>query len=158
MFGREFVLERIRKIADYQFGKNVGKRLFPDNVEIVFSRRTGRIKYIYLEGNLLATLNPTTGLFKLTIEGAKRVLSFMESKRLWVKVNAAAVSFVERGGDVFAKHVVDSDEEIRPGEEVIVVNCRDEVVAVGRAILSGTEMKFFKRGVAVKVRRGRSEK
>jgi predicted RNA-binding protein len=29
-----------------------------------------------------------------------------------------------------------------------------KVLAVGRAVLSGEEMKAFKRGVAVKVRRG----
>ena len=67
-------------------------------------------------------------------------------------------SFIENGGDVFAKHVIDADEEIRPMEEVIILNSRNEVIAVGRALLSGIEMHEFTRGVAVKVRRGRSEK
>jgi archaeosine-15-forming tRNA-guanine transglycosylase len=38
-----------------------------------------------------------------------------------------------------------------------VVDERGGVLAVGRALLSGEEMKAFKRGVAVKVRRGRAE-
>ena len=38
--------------------------------------------------------------------------------------------------------------------EVIVVDEDSEVLAVGRAVLSGIEMKAFKRGVAVKVRHG----
>lgn len=158
MFGREFVLEKIRKIADYQFGKGIGKVLFPDNVEVVFSKRTGRIKYIYLDGELLAALNPLTGLFTLTLEGAKRVFEAMEPKHLWVKVSDEAASFVEGGSDVFAKYVVDADPEIRPGEEVIIINSNGEVIAVGKSILSGVEMKSFRRGVAVKVRRGRGEK
>ncbi|MEM1606867.1 MAG: PUA domain-containing protein [Candidatus Bathyarchaeia archaeon] len=158
MFSREFILERIRKIADYQFGKGVGEHLFPDNVEIIFSKGTGRIRHIYLNSVLLATLNPITGFFTLTVEGARRVLSSMKVKRLWVKISDDAIPFVEKGGDVFAKHVVDSDEGILPGEEVIVIDSDGNVIAVGRAVLSGAEMKAFKRGVAVRVRRGKSEK
>ncbi|MEM1561856.1 MAG: PUA domain-containing protein [Candidatus Bathyarchaeia archaeon] len=152
------ILERIRKIANYQFGGNVGEKLFPEDVKVIFSKRTGRIRYVYSGGRLLAALNPTTGLFTLTIEGARRVFSSMEQKRLWVKVDDSVVPFIERGKDLFAKHVVDADEDIRPGEEVFVINSNGEIVAVGRALLSGSEMKVFKRGVAVKVRRGKCEK
>ena len=66
--------------------------------------------------------------------------------------------FIEEGSDVFAKHVVEANEEIRPMEEVIVLNSHNEVIAVGRAVLSGDEMLEFRKGVAVKVRRGRAEK
>lgn len=155
MFKGRSHLERIRKIADYQFGKGVGEVLFPDNVEISFSKRTGRIRYIYLDGKLLATLNPITGLFALTIEGARRVL--MKARRLWVKISDDSAPFVEGGGDVFAKYVIESDENIHPGDEVIVIDQEGNVIAVGRAVLSGAEMKAFRRGIAVKVRRGRRE-
>lgn len=157
MFNKKFTLERIRKIADYQFGKGVGASLFPDNVEITFSKRTGRIRHVYLNGVLIATFNPTTGLFSLTVEGARRAFSSMEVKRLWIKISDNATPFVEKGNNVFAKHIIDSDEEIRPGEEVIVLNSRGDIVAVGRAVLSGSEMKAFKRGVAVKVRSGKAK-
>jgi len=53
--------------------------------------------------------------------------------------------------------VIRADGEIRPGEEVIVTNEKDEVLAVGRALLRGKEMLSFKRGVAVKTRRGVDE-
>jgi len=43
-------------------------------------------------------------------------------------------------------------------EEVIVLNGKQRVIAVGKAVLSGDEMKSFKKGVAVKVRRGDLEK
>jgi len=49
-------LQRIRSIADYQFGLGVGEKLFPDNVQIEYSRATGRIRYINLNGERLATL------------------------------------------------------------------------------------------------------
>jgi predicted RNA-binding protein (TIGR00451 family) len=159
MFNRSSnVLQKIRRVADYQFGKGAGDRLFPNRVTVVFSKKTGKIRHIHLDGNLLATLKPKEGLFSLTIEGAKRLIEEVEPKRLWVKLEEESSAFVERGSDVFAKHVISVDKEIRPREEVIILNKKNEVVAVGRAMLSGEEMRDFKRGVAVKVRRGNLEK
>lgn len=51
-------------------------------------------------------------------------------------------------------HIVKADDEIRAKDEVIVLDNNRRVLAVGRAVLSGAEMRAFKRGVAVKVRRG----
>ncbi len=147
-------LRKIRSVANYQFGKDVGKKLFPDRVKIVYSKRTGKIRHIYLDGKLLATLRPTNGLFSLTIKGAKRMMKNVKKQRLWVKVMAEAEPFIVKGKSVFAKHVVNSDNEIRPQEEVVVINEKNEVLAVGKALLTGMEMKAFRRGVAVRVRRG----
>ncbi len=151
------VLQKIRSIADYQFGKGVGERLFPSDVEVVFSQRTRRIRYIYLGGKRLVTLRPTDGMFSLTVAGAKRILNGTEHPRLWVKVSNDAAPFVAKGKSVFAKHVIDADEEIRPQEEVVVLDEKDQVLAVGRAVLTGAEMEQFKCGMAVRVRRGASE-
>lgn len=150
-------LRKIRSTADYQFGKGVGAKLFPDDVEVSYSKRTGRIRHIRLGGRLLATLRPRDGLFSLTVAGAKRLWETVQSKRLWVKVQDDVAPFIAKGKSVFAKHVVAADGEIRPREEVVVVNEKNMVVAVGRALLSGGEMTAFKRGVAVRVRRGVAE-
>ncbi|MDI6903915.1 MAG: pseudouridine synthase [Candidatus Bathyarchaeia archaeon] len=147
-------LRRIRSVADYQFGKGVGAKLFPENVEIVYSKRTGRIRYVYLNGKRLATLRPTDGLFSLSIAGAKRIVGNADSAKCLVTVRSDVTKFIAKGGDVFAVHVVRADDDIRSKDEVIVVHENGEVLAVGRAVLSGEEMKAFKKGVAVKVRRG----
>ena len=151
-------LQKIRSVADYQFGRNSGKSLFPDEVRIVYSKNTGKIRHIHLGEELLATLRPTTGLFVLTIAGAKRLVREVNPLRCWVKVHDDAEPFVSKGRSAFAKHVVDADEEIRPSEEVVVINTKNAVLAVGRALLSGKEMKEFSRGMAVRVRRGVAEK
>ncbi len=132
--------------------------MFPDDIKVVFSKRTGRIRHLYLKRKLLATLRPTDGMFSLTITGAKRLLNGVDSPRLWVKVSRDAAPFVAKGKSVFAKHVTAADTEIRPQEEVIVVNEDNKILAVGKAILTGREMTAFKRGVAVRVRKGVSEK
>ena len=153
----EDALRRIRSVADYQFGKGVGAKLFPENVEIAYSKRTGRIRYIYLNGKRLATLRPTDGLFSLSIKGAKRIAENAGSAKCFVTVQNNVSRFIAEGGDVFAVHVVKADYQIRPKDEVIIVDEGGRVLAVGRSVLSNEEIKSFKVGVAVKVRRGCKE-
>jgi predicted RNA-binding protein (TIGR00451 family) len=150
----ESALSRIRSIADYQFGKGVGVELFPENVEIVYSKATGRIRYLNLNGKRLATLRPTDGLLSLSITAAKLIAEKAEFARCFVTVQKDVSPFIADGGDVFAVHVVTADEAIRARDEVIVVDDATQVLAVGRALLSSAEMKVFQTGVAVKVRHG----
>ena len=146
-------LKRIRAVADYQFGPGAGEALFPDEVDIVKSRRTGRIKHIYLRGSLLATMRAEDGLLSLTISGAER-LSPILGERYKVVITEEAAPFVAEGRSAFAKHVIKADPGIRAGDEVLIVAPDGRLLAVGRAVLSGREMVVFKRGVAVKVRAG----
>ncbi len=146
----------LRKIADYQFGKDAGIALFPDNQSIRFekSKSTGKIKKIFCNENYLLTLRPDNGYFSLGIYGAKVLLKHFESPKLRVIVDDEASKFVSRGKDVFAKFILQADKEIRPKEEVIVVNQNDELLGVGKAVLNGEEMLVFNRGVAVNLRKG----
>ncbi len=147
-------LKRIRAVADYQFGKGAGEELFPERVKILFSKRTGRIRYVYLDGKRLATMRPTDGFFSLSVYGAKRIVEHAARAECCVVVRDDVSRFIAEGGDVFAVHVVKADTEVRAKDEVIVLDSSRRVLAVGRAVLSGEEMMAFKRGVAVKVRRG----
>jgi len=150
----EDALMRVRSIADYQFGKGVGVRLFPVNVKISYSKTTGRIRYVSLNGERLATLRPTDGLLSISINAANFMAENMGSARCFVAVREDVAKFVAEGSDVFAAHVVKADDAIRAKDEVIVVDEDNRVLAVGRALLSSSEMKAFKVGVAVKVRHG----
>lgn len=105
----------------------------------------------------MTTMRPTDGFFSLSINGAKRIVEHGSSVECFVFVRADVSKFVVEGGDVFAAHVVSADVHIRARDEVIVLDEARNVLAVGRAILSGEEMLAFKRGVAVKVRRGSAE-
>lgn len=148
---------KIRCTADYQFGKGIGTKLFPETVKITYSRNTGRIRYVYLDGERLATLRPTDGLFSLSIAGAKRIIEKTKSYGNVVTIRDEVSKFITEGGDVFATHVVDVDDAVRAKDEVIVVDKVGKVLAVGRAFLCAEEIRAFKRGVAVKVRRGSAE-
>jgi uncharacterized protein with predicted RNA binding PUA domain len=150
----EDALMRVRSVADYQFGKGVGIKLFPDGVKISFSKATGRIRYVNLGGERLATLRPTDGLLSISVSAARFLAENSRSARCFVTVRRDVAKFIAEGGDVFAVHVVKVDDAVRAKDEVVVVDGDNRVLAVGRALLSGLEMRAFKTGVAVKVRHG----
>jgi predicted RNA-binding protein (TIGR00451 family) len=147
-------LRRIRSVAEYQFGLSAGAALFPDDVRIIHSRNTGRIRQIYLGKELLAAFRPTDGQFTLTIASAKRLMERVPDLEYTVTVTEEAAEFIARGKNVFAKHVTYAGAKIRPGEEVIILSEKGGVIGTGKALLLAEEMKVFKTGVAVKTRRG----
>ena len=149
-------IQIIRDIAEFQFGKSIGKFLFPDDVKIVKSRKTNRIRKIFLEDKLIATLRASDGFFALRIEGAKRLKDKLKFPRYRVVIckDKEVLDIVSRGGSVFAKFIKNCDKKIIPREEVLVVDENDNLIAVGEALLNGEEMLEFNRGVAVKTREG----
>jgi uncharacterized protein with predicted RNA binding PUA domain len=151
-------LAKVRSIADYQFGKGVGAQLFPDNIEIQYSPRTGRIRYINLNGERLATLRPTDGVLSLSLKAAVFMAEKTPFAKCFVTVQNDVSKFIAAGGDVFAVHVVKVDAEVGARDEVIAIDENGQVLAVGRTLLCSEEIKSFKTGVAVKVRHGVNEK
>ena len=150
-------LGKVRSIADYQFGKGVGAVLFPDNIEIQYSPRTGRIRFINLNGERLATLRPTDGVLSLSLKAAQTMAQKTPFAKCFVTVKKDVSKFIAAGGDVFAVHVVKVDSEVGAKDEVIALDEDGQVLAVGRTMLSSEEMKAFKTGVAVKIRHGTKE-
>jgi uncharacterized protein with predicted RNA binding PUA domain len=146
-------LKRVRTIADYQFGRGAGEVLFPDNVEFKFST-TKKVRQILLDGNRIATVRARDGMLTLGITGAKVLHTFLKPPAQRVVVNSDAAPFVAKGKTAFARHVVAVDNEIRAGQEILVVDENDKLLATGKAVLSPLEMLAFKRGIAVDVRSG----
>lgn len=148
-------LARLRAIADYQFGRGAGNVLFSPSDKIVISKKTGRAKMVFSNsGDLVVTFRPRDGYLTLGLEGAKRLLREFREFKLKVTVDPGVETFICKGRDLFAKHVVKADDEIRAGDEVLVLSTSGKLLAIGKAVLNGNEMLDFKRGVAVKIRRG----
>ena len=150
-------LTKVRIIADYQFGKNVGKELFPDGVTFQLSR-TKRVRQVFYSGNRIATARARDGFFTLSIEGASVVHRLLPGKKLRVVILEEAVPFVERGKTAFIKHVVEIDPELRAGEEVLVTDADDRLLATGQLLLSPAEILALDSGAAVDVRVGIASK
>ncbi|MDD1739460.1 MAG: hypothetical protein LUQ30_01215 [Methanothrix sp.] len=78
----------------------------------------------------------------LSMDGAKRLEPL---GRYIVRIG----DFLPKGS-LLAPGVVEADEQIRPGDEVIIRG--EKAFGVGRARMSGWEMMASKRGVAVDIR------
>lgn len=145
-------LYRLRAVADYLFEKGVGKRMFPDGIKVIKSR--GRIRQVWLKNEIVCAIRATDGFIVLGRSGAELLRAAVGPPRLRVVVREDAAPFVAREKTVFAKHVVAADPEIRPGEEVLIVDKNDKLLATGKALLSGGEMLAFRCGAAVRTRKG----
>lgn len=144
-------ISKVRRIADYQFGPGVGKNIFPDGTTVTVSKNTGRIRSVLLDSMLLATLRARDGFFTLTIEGARRLHEVSVFPRHRVIVNDDSAPFNRKGYNVFFKFILDRDPEIIAGNEVLVVDKDDDLLACGKSVSSGWEMRNYRKGIAVKV-------
>jgi len=145
------MLKRARIIADFQFGRGAGEALFFEGTAFGLSS-TKRLRYLYSGKERIATVRANDGLLTLSMLGAKRLHGFLASPKCRVTVSDEAAPFVAKGGNVFAKHVQSVDPDIRAGEEVLVVDGQDKLLATGKAVLAPEEMLQINRGVAVAIR------
>lgn len=153
---RNNALRRVRTIADYQFGSGVGLILFPEESTFRYSS-TGRIRYILLNEERLATIRASDGRLTLSFLGGMRLKHALPSPGYRVVIDDRVIPFIASGKNAMAKHVLSADPMIRAGDEVMIVNQNDDLIAQGASALSGTEMLAFNYGVAVHVRKGRDQ-
>ncbi len=149
-------LRKVKAICDYQFGPLITDVLFDNNnnIHIEFSKNTGRMRHIYDQENLLLNFRPTNGFFTLSLFSAKKIIRSVPKPILRVIVQNEISEFIKKGRNVFCKHIVDIDDNLRALDEVIVVNQKDELLAIGKLMFPVPYLRSFKRGIAVNVRRG----
>ncbi|ELY88878.1 archaeosine synthase subunit alpha [Natrialba taiwanensis] len=138
---REREHNTVRAIADYLLGDGAGDELFAD---IQTTSRYPKIQVRDREDTQLATMVPQYGTLSFTLAGARQwVDSDAPVKRVEID------GFVPHGS-VLAPGVVDADETIRVGDEVVVEG--PKAFGVGRAEMFGREMAESSRGVACEIR------
>lgn len=142
--------KKIEIIADFQFGKGVGKKLFK-NVKVIRSPRTRRIRKILKNGRHYAALRPKDGLLILDISAIRDLKKLRKGKK--IVASNVAVPFVRKGKTLFCPHVKKCDK-VLPNEQVIIVDSKDNVIATGDAIINCKEMMDSEHGIAVEIRQG----
>jgi len=140
---------KLKHSLDALFGNGVSKCL-PKNIEMTFSRKTGRIRTVSHEGKLLCTLRIDGGL-AISPYFAQILLKNKTFQENCVEINQDAAPFVMEGKSVFCKHVVWCGNKVRISADTPVL-FKDRVIAVGKAVLSHEMISDFNRGVAIKVR------
>jgi 7-cyano-7-deazaguanine tRNA-ribosyltransferase len=145
-------LLRCRAVLDMQFGKGAGDLLDRGKVTFVKSERTGKIRNVLIDGVHVLSMRASDGRFTLKLDGGKLLAGVVAPPKMRVMVEDEPAEFASKGNNVFAKFVRECDPDITPGDDVMVVNTKNELVAVGRSLMTKGEMLAFKRGVAVRVK------
>jgi 7-cyano-7-deazaguanine tRNA-ribosyltransferase len=153
---------KVIAVCDYQFGPGAAGALLGTtdvdelkrHAELVKSKNTGMIRNVLVDGEHVLSMRAEDGFFSIKIAGARRLVKAFRPPRLRVVVDADSFEFNKQGKNVFAPFVKDADPELRPGDEAVIVNEKDEVAGVGKALLNRAEMLAFKAGIAVKTREG----
>ena len=140
---------KLQHSLDALFGNGVSKQL-PKDIELIFSRKTGRIRTVSHKGKLLCTLRIDGGL-AISPYFAQILLKSKAFRENCVEINEEAAPFVESGRSVFCKHVVWCGKKVRISADTPVL-FKNQVIAVGKAILSSEMISDFDRGVAIKIR------
>ena len=140
---------KLQHSLDALFGNGTSK-LLPKDIEITFSRKTGRIRTVSQKGKFLCTLR-IDGSLAISIHFAQMLLKNKKFKENCIEINSDAAPFVEQGRSVFCKHVISCGKNVQISADTPVL-FKNKIIAVGRALLSSDMISDFDRGVAIKIR------
>ncbi|MHA2296034.1 MAG: DUF5591 domain-containing protein [Candidatus Hodarchaeales archaeon] len=135
---------KLRSIADYQFGDNAGMSLVK-NGDYISERRSG----ISLESSnkeKVAHLSRDNGYFSLSIEGAVRL----------AEGNHNLVFFdgeMYEGNAIYCPGISKADHNIRPGDDVMIMNESGELIGTGRSFHHGRFLEESDYGIGVSIRK-----
>jgi len=140
---------KLQQSLDALFGPGSSKYL-PKDIDVILSRKTGRIRTVSHKGKLLCTLR-INGSLAISIDFAQMLLRSKTFRENCIEINKDAAPFVMEGRSVFSKHVVWCGKNVRVAADTPIL-FENNVIAVGKAILSSEMISDFNRGVAIKVR------
>lgn len=147
-----WTVRKLKAVLSFQWGKKAASLADTNNLQLSISKSTGKIRHVKVADEILLTLVPTTGLFTPTYEGGLILLKHGLEDQYIVTIDDEVSEFVSAGKSALAKFVTKASPELYAGEEVLVVDSEQSLLGVGKALLSGSEMVTFQRGVAVNIR------
>ncbi len=151
-----FDLRRLQRLADYQFGSG-GAQCLLAGVTTFRRSPSAHVRNVLVDGEHVASLRARDGLLSLRLPGAERLRRGLSPPRLRIRLDDEPAGFVRGGKNVMAKFVQEADPRLRPGDDAVVVDSRDQLAGVARCRLSGWEMAQFTRGVAARNTEGLDE-
>lgn len=157
--------QKICSHVDFVFGRGISSSL-SENIEIEYSKKTGKIKSFSIDGKLVGTFR-TDGGIALTIYGATLFLTNKQFLENCIIPIEDAIPFVSEGRSLFVKHVLHCGSSVKCGSDVAVIDEHETVLAVGRSLLpynyynqacstrdSRLNGLYQIRGIGVKIREG----
>ncbi|MCU0799138.1 MAG: tRNA guanosine(15) transglycosylase TgtA [Candidatus Thermoplasmatota archaeon] len=148
-----------RYADELMFGPYTTAQALKARLSFVRSRTNNRVRNVLLAGSgegptHVLSIRAEDGLVNLKISGARKLLEGSSPPRWRVVVDSETGAYNAQGRNVFNRFVKDADPAIRPGDEVMVVDSSDKLLAVGKANAQYRMMMDSLSGIAVKVREG----
>lgn len=159
----QYDIDHINAVSLKQFNAP----LIPEGHLVVMNKAPydDRMEEIIVDGEVLASIRfeieKLQWVLLPRLPGARRLFEGKDLKDMkgWVVLDGGAVSFILKGASVLAPGIVDADPEIQVSDETVVLTPEGDIIAAGRARMSGADMLEHKRGVGVKTRwKGKPEK
>jgi phosphoadenosine phosphosulfate reductase len=153
-----FDIEMVRRQINAQFGAGTGQVAIPEGRIVLLNRcpATDRMDEVVMNGRVIGALvfdvDREALRFIPRMAPAKAIASSGRLERGWVKVDKGAVKAIEGGANALAPGIIAAHEAIGPGDETIILSPDGEVLAVGPARMTASEMEASAKGVAVKSR------
>jgi len=141
---------QIRALLEWRYGRSVVNRLDSARLRAGRSRRTGRVRWIELDGRPLWMVG-NDGQAQPTFAGARWILEMCPGAIPRVTVRSEAAEFVAAGRSLFSKFVLRADPYLVPEMTAPIVDPSDRLLAVGRLLLTPFEMGRMSQGVAVRI-------
>jgi len=148
------ILDVLRCILHHQYG-DAGARAFEDLLRRdlrVCIASTGRIRRVVVDGETAFTLRASDYVVIPHPALARLIHRYAPFPRYRIVVVSELANDVAEGYTVFARHVIQCDEYVRRGDEVLVVDESDNLLASARALLDCEAMITSLRGAAASIR------
>lgn len=146
----DFDIELINRTIEECFGH---PGLIPRDKLVVLNKAPyeDRMDEIFVDGRMFGAIRYDPAKLKWVFMPRAYAAKQMDIKKSYIIADKGAEKPLLGSSNLLGPGVVDCDEDIKVDDEVVVL-IDSRPVAVGRAKMSGADMRQRKRGVAVKVR------
>ena len=115
--------------SGYQFGRNIGKELFPDGVTFqLFELK--RVRQVFYSGNRIATARARDGFFTLVLKELQLSIGLCQGKNSG-RYFGRSCSFSGKRENRFDKTCDWNWSGLRAGEELLLTDQADRLLATG---------------------------
>lgn len=143
----EFDKELIKKIVRNQFGD----AWLPEVVLLNSTPAIDRDDEVIIDGKVAGNLYYDIYSKKFKFHPRPWYASLLKIRRRYVIADSGALESILKTSNLMSPGVKETDEEIKEGDDVIVLNEDSQVIATGKARMKGEEMGKSK-GMAVKIK------
>jgi phosphoadenosine phosphosulfate reductase len=148
-------LARIRRTIDIQFGEGCGELIIPQGRIVLLNKvpALDRMDEIILGGEVMGALRydlDKRWTFIMRMKAASLLQGMISRGK--VTADQGAVAPIISGKNLLAPGVISASDDIRPGDEIVIVDPEGKAIAIGIARMTTSEMIDAERGVAVKSR------